>query len=86
MKLMFKTCTDFEKWFKQFPANARKLNGVSYTACRSPRGVELIPVISTAHLHAITDAGYERVLKFVEDHLGLREEDVPFCIAESTTT
>jgi len=89
MRLIFKSRLDFERWLKQSPTTQRKLNRVNYTVCKSPRGVELIPVISTRHLHAIvvetpTTEDYEEVIKLVEKLLGLKEEEIPFCIAEPT--
>jgi endonuclease IV len=91
MRLIFKSREDFEKWLRQSPTTARKLNRVSYTTCRSPRGVELVPVISTAHLHTIvvetpTTEDYEETIKLVARLLGLGEEDIPFCIVESSPT
>jgi hypothetical protein len=87
MRLIFKTYGDFEKWFKQSPSIVRKLNKAIYTVCKTPRGFELIPVISTRHLHSIVvetpdDGDYVKMLKTIDRLLGIKEEEIPFCIAE----
>jgi hypothetical protein len=53
MRIIFRSYKDFEKWVSQSDTVKRKLNPKCYTVIISPRGVELVPVMSTRHLHNI---------------------------------
>jgi hypothetical protein len=85
MRIIFKSVKDFEKWAKS-PTVRRKLNNVAYTCVITPRGIELVPVLATRHLHSVlieikTEEDMTECLNILQQ-LGFDVKDIPYAIVE----
>jgi len=87
MRIIFRSYKDFEKWITQSDTVKRKLNPKCYTVVISPRGVELVPVMSTRHLHNVLIETPSE--KDIEDTIAMLKklgfpEALPFGVVEPT--
>ena len=86
MRIIFKF-KDFQEWVNQSDTLKRKLIPKIYTAVVTPRGIELLPVMATKHLHVILveisdEKEYEKMIEFLRNQ-GF--ENIPFGIVEPIT-
>jgi len=87
MRIIFRRFQDFHEWINQSDTLKRKLVPKIYTAVVTPRGVELLPVMATKHLHVILveisdETELEKMMEFLKSR-GF--EKLPFGIVEPVT-
>jgi len=84
MRIIFKNIKDFMEWYNQSDTVKRKIHSKAYTVVVTPRGVELIPIIASRHLHNIVidlqDEDFDKVLEFLKKLLQI--EKIPFAVVE----